>query len=419
MTCYIPGEVRFDDALVAPGIRRTCTPRQTLDRVKALFKPLGITRVANVTGLDCIGIPTVMVTRPNARSLSVSQGKGVDLDAACASGVMESIELYHAERIQKPLLLASWNELRFARSAVDPADLPKTAKSIFHIDRTLLWIEAQDILTGARSWLPYELVHTNYTVPLPSGSGCFVLSSNGLASGNHPLEAIIHGLCECIERDATTLWCLSARDFSDRRRVDLATINDATCADLLARYDVAGIAVGVWDLTSDVGIACFACVVVERSMNAFRLLGPIAGYGCHPVREVALARALTEAAQARLTIIAGSRDDTGRVRHEAAKNETFAEETRRRLNAASTRSFDETPTFQTESLENELDFICQRLRDVGVRRVFAIDLTSEQLKIPVYRVVVPGLEPYHHISDYLPGARALRLLAKRMETGAT
>ncbi len=31
--------------------------------------------------------------------------------------------------------------------------------------------------------------------------------------------------------------------------------------------------------------------------------------GCHPVREIALLRALTEAAQSRLTYIAGSRDD--------------------------------------------------------------------------------------------------------------
>ena len=34
------------------------------------------------------------------------------------------------------------------------------------------------------AWLPYEMVHTNYTLPFPSGSGCFIDHSNGLASGN-------------------------------------------------------------------------------------------------------------------------------------------------------------------------------------------------------------------------------------------
>ncbi len=53
---------------------------------------MGISRVTNVTGLDTVGIPLVMVCRPNSRSISVSQGKGCDLDAAKASGVMESVE---------------------------------------------------------------------------------------------------------------------------------------------------------------------------------------------------------------------------------------------------------------------------------------------------------------------------------------
>jgi len=52
---------------------------------------MGITRVANVTGLDHVGIPVVMACRPNARGLAVSQGKGLTLDAAKASAVMESI----------------------------------------------------------------------------------------------------------------------------------------------------------------------------------------------------------------------------------------------------------------------------------------------------------------------------------------
>jgi len=35
-------------------------------------------------------------------------GKGIDLDAAKASGVMESIEGYHAERITLPLKLGTY-----------------------------------------------------------------------------------------------------------------------------------------------------------------------------------------------------------------------------------------------------------------------------------------------------------------------
>ena len=75
---------------------------KTLERVTPYLPVMGITRIANVTGFDTIGIPVVMVTRPNSRSISVSQGKGFDVPSAKASGVMESIESYHAERIDLP-----------------------------------------------------------------------------------------------------------------------------------------------------------------------------------------------------------------------------------------------------------------------------------------------------------------------------
>src|ERR1700712_3043758 len=89
------------------GTHRLVPPAQTVERVRPMLRALGITRVADVTGLDSIGIPVVMVCRPNARSLSVAQGKGQDLDAARASGLMESIEQWHAEHIVRPMLFAS------------------------------------------------------------------------------------------------------------------------------------------------------------------------------------------------------------------------------------------------------------------------------------------------------------------------
>ena len=88
------------------GTHRTVDPAATLARLQPHLAGMGITRIANVTGLDRIGVPVVMVCRPNARSLAVSQGKGLTLDAAKASGVMEAIELYHAEHIELPLKLA-------------------------------------------------------------------------------------------------------------------------------------------------------------------------------------------------------------------------------------------------------------------------------------------------------------------------
>src|SRR5262249_14490630 len=156
------------------------------------------TRVANVTGLDSVGIPVVMVCRPNSRSVAVSQGKGIDLASAQASGLMEASELYHAETITLPLRLASYEELRYQHSVVEIDDLPRESGSRFGSNLRLLWCEGFDLLTRENVFVPYEMVHTNYTTPLPDGHGCFAASSNGLASGNRVVEAVSHGICEVV-----------------------------------------------------------------------------------------------------------------------------------------------------------------------------------------------------------------------------
>ena len=155
------------------GTHRIVVPEETLARASPFMRIMGITRVANVTGLDTVGIPVVMVCRPNSRSLAVSQGKGLDLMAAKASGLMESIEQYHAERVSLPLRLASYEELRYTDRVVDVTTLPHIAGGLFHPNLRLLWIEGFDLLQDEAVWVPYELVHTDYTLPPVTGGGCF------------------------------------------------------------------------------------------------------------------------------------------------------------------------------------------------------------------------------------------------------
>ena len=141
---------------VRRGTHRMFTPEETLARVRRLLPVMGITRAANVTGLDAIGIPVVMVCRPNSRSLAVSQGKGIDLASARVSGVMESVESYHGEHITLPLRYASYEQLRYTHPIADLTGLPRTADSLFHPHRMLLWIEGVDLLGNGPCWVPYR-----------------------------------------------------------------------------------------------------------------------------------------------------------------------------------------------------------------------------------------------------------------------
>jgi ribosomal protein S12 methylthiotransferase accessory factor len=393
------------------GTHRAVTPEQTLEHVRGVFPAMGITRVANVTGLDSIDIPVVMVFRPNAFSLSVSQGKGVTLAAAKASGVMESIEAYHAEHITLPLKLASFEELRYTHSLLDPVQLAQPAQSRYHPYRQMLWVEAEDLQRDERVWLPFEPIHLNYTLPSPPGSGCFIASSNGLASGNHILEAISHAICEVVERDAVALWRLRGKEVQRTTRINLATVDDPDCRELLKKYERAGIDVGVWDATSDIGIATFVCLIAERTPNPTRRLPVTNNFGCHPARSVALARALTETAQSRLTYIAGSRDNLLRRDYQAVLDGDVQERFRRLLTADDPRrDFHEVPSYEGETFLDDVQFELSCLRSVGIERVLLVDLTHPELRIQVVRIVIPGLEPLNMSPDSRPGARARQLL---------
>ena len=373
---------------------------------------MGITRVANVTGLDSVGIPVVMVCRPNSRSVTVSQGKGIDLASARVSGLMECAELYHAETMTVPLRLATYEELRYQHAVVDVDQLPRTSDSRFHSNLRLLWCEGQDLLNGEIVLVPYEMVHTSFTTPLPEGHGCFAASSNGLASGNNAMEAVSHGICEVVERDATTLWRLRPKQDREGNRLDLDSVNDALCQEVIRKFESAGLAVAVWDITSDVGIAAFTCCIVPREPGGLWNSSLAVGHGCHPDRQVALLRALTEAAQTRLTLISGLRDDFGREAYRQLLDPDVAKGIRKSSAVSTaTQRFQDVPHRDGETIEDDVEWELECLRKAGVNRVVVVDLTKTEFGLPVFRVVVPGLESILE-PGYVPGRRARAVLAQ-------
>lgn len=395
-----------DPVLQADAWRRIVPAEETVARLKRFLPMFGITRVATLTGLDTVGIPVVMVNRPNSRSLAVSQGKGVTLAAAKASGLMESVEAWHAERIVQPLKIGSFEDLCYSHAMVDPDRLPRLRSSRYTPHTQMLWIEGRSLTRDRSVWVPYEMVHTNYTLPLPSGHGCFQANTNGLASGNHPLEAVIHGLCELIERDALTLWHQKPEEAQDEDRLDLETVADPVCRDLIGRFARAGVEVGVWEITSDIGVPTFLCRIVQAEGEHATGIRPAIGCGTHLVRGIALARALTEAAQSRLTFISGARDDMARADYERMLDPALQRAWLTRIrHGAPMRDFNAVPVWGGRSLRNDLDELLARLARAGIEEPVVVDLTRRELGIPVVRVLAPGLEGVDSSPDYVLGAR--------------
>lgn len=384
------------------GTHRLCAPEATLARLAPLRARMGITRLADITGLDRIGVPVMMACRPMARSLAISLGKGLDRAAASASALMEAAELYHAEHIELPLKLGSRRDLA-ARHPMAAVERLARVSTRYHDDLALLWIQGRDLVSGQARWVPLEGVSADFTGPPGPGAGCFDNSSNGLASGNSLTEAICHGLCELIERDAIALWHADPRR-AETTGLDLDSVDDAPCRQVAARITAAGFDLRVWDMTSDIGLAAFFCQITDQAQP--RGHGGI-GAGAHPSRAIALMRALTEAVQVRTTYISGARDDLQPWEYSAeglARRGWQAD----RLRAAHRpcRAYAAVPDLLTDSFPADLDGLLARLGRVGIGEVIAVDLTREDMGLPVVRMLAPGLEGPDDHPDYRPGPRA-------------
>lgn len=390
------------------GTHRSVPPCETLARFRPVALQMGITRLGNVTGLDRIGIPVVVAVRPNSRSVSVSQGKGLDLTQAMASALMEAIEGFHAEELREGRR-ASYREIAADCAVVDPFTLCATGRR-FDVDAAISWQEGFDLLQQEPCWVPAEVVHTDYTQPL---DGFFLAGSNGLASGNHLVEAISAAICELVERDAVALWSASGMGAKARRALDIASVDDPDCRALLAKYDEAGIAVRLWNVTTVIGIAVFICDIRDASDGDPRQLRRFHGAGCHPDRAIALSRALTEAAQTRLTYIAGIRDDLLPAEYEEPPAADIVDALLDALRRESEpHSFHAVPSFAADDLGEDLRWQLDRLRAAGIERVVAVDLTRPDFEIPVVRLVIPGLDGDIRHPHYTPGPRARRAAAQ-------
>ena len=393
------------------GTHRSRAPAETLAAYRPLLPRMGITRIANVTGLDRIGLPVCVAVRPNARSLATSQGKGETIEAAMVSAMMESIELWHAEHVDQPLRHESWSAMRGRAATMDLANAPIRIDASFDPARPIQWIEGTDLMNGQACWLPFELVSMNL-VRQPGQQPIFLESSNGLSSGNHPAEALVHGLAEIIERDAMTLWELHDPASRKRRQVDPATVHEPGLRAILDHLAETGIITGIWDVTSDIGLPTFSVVILEDPDSPWwRPIPAYFGAGAHLDPVIALSRAIHEAIQSRLTAISGSRDDMFHADYVRAGNrDDHARIIADLRSPPATHAFPARTLPVGAALEDDLETMLGLLRRVGVDSVLAVDLSRPDIGIPVTKVVAPQLEPYL-TPFYRPGARARQLAA--------
>jgi putative methanogenesis marker protein 1 len=365
--------------------QRAAPPEETLARIEPKVPAAGITRVADITNLDRIGIPVFSCIRPTAEggAITVYNGKGATVEESRISAIMEGIERYCSEVHNRRVEIGYFHELFGRGRVIEPKDLilPLEADQ----NQLLPWYEGFDIVNDEPILVPAHAVF--HPLP-PRYRPLFRTNTNGLASGNTLEEAIFHALAEVIERDA---WSLVETSRITGPKVE--NIVDPLINEMQKKFVDAHVDVTILDITSDIGIPTMAAVADDVLLKDPMLL--TVGMGSHTSARIAVMRALTEVAQSRLTQIHGAREDTT----VALLRKKIGYDRAKRLNAYwfkdnGTVDYSTIRSCDSDDFLKDIHLMIDALNKKGLDRVIVVDLTRDEIGIPVVRVVVPGLESF-------------------------
>lgn len=360
----------------------------------------GITRVAHLTGFDYVGLPVHMAVKPQGRTLSSGSGKGPTTDASWVSAVMECAEQAVWESLSYDAVQASESAMRrMGITVADGTRLPHMRGAIWNEHLPIKWVPGWDIVSGREIYVPESLVSVSlWGEPTLKP---FVSGSNGLASGAHILEAVLSGLQEVIERDGV---CLRS-SITHSEKLQGEELLQATAPGIAERLERSGLQLEVVDCQTEIGVPTVVAYLHDAVGGQ---TGSFKGAGAGVSNATALARAVTEAAQARCLIVAGARDDMFETMRSAATSRPEREHPRH------PNQLQPGVDHGSGNVLADLNWMVDRLVEAGLDQVIVFRHTQPDEPVQVARVIVPGLEGYQ-FSFAQTGARAAAYLASHTE----
>jgi len=381
------------------GGSRSLTPEQTLENLIPYISPLTgvITHLRPVKGTetDAVKIYSAAFFKTpalkdrgqlsNHSFVQTCMGKGVGDVQSRVSALCETIERYSAlyqgdeplflaaaKDLDKPYYdfhqLAPYSQAQYQKFA-DPehADAQLKQAAILYDNSKVHWLPGWSLSHNRQVYLPLTACFAN----IPFADDNFGRwHSNGCAAGNNLEEAILQGVYELIERDATALWWYNKvkRPEFDLTRLEPGHFNKLKTT-LEKEHDF-----WVLDLTQDIGVPVMAAIARHKTTGGLSF-----GFGCHLQSELAAQRALTELCQ-----LIPIREQKGAVfDFNAVREEAFllpSQQARAALTAIGSSG----------DLKEDIDNIVQRLKTLGFETL-AVNYSRAPLPVKAVKVFVPGL----------------------------
>lgn len=325
---------------------------------------------------------------PGTEMLDEVMGKGFSQEQSFCSAVMEAVERFSCSLFPSEKLMEATYE-QIAPDAIDPAKFGVFRSGPYASTLPIDWVHAWNLhekrsyLVPAMSgrYISRHLGHWYYRDGGEKRDYTFS-DANGCASGNCIEEAISHGICEVVERDAITIW---ARNRCTPPSVEIPeSTSNPYLAELIRRIQgESNLSLTIRYLTLDLDIHVFACLVYDANLDH-----SMVGYGAHLDPNIGLLRAATEMMQARALLIRrwGSlKQPTGFRGIEKEKIDYLVGDT------GGTIQFSDLRDRSTSDLAEDIEVLMKTLEKGGLE-VLVVDNTREDLAIPAVKVLIPGIQ---------------------------
>ena len=363
--------------------------------------------------------------RRNLRSCAA--GKGASAAQAKASALCEALERFcgedypgvirerasledmrvrYGDAVIHPNAVMGYSERQFLdRDAWNAKGsrfniVPERLLPSVEIDWTPIW----SLTKKERCYLPTQLLVMGASqaysdVDQESARFIAMGCSNGNAAGNTLEEAVLQGFLELVERDSTAIWWYNRLQ---RPGIDLAGCADPWIRGLIDDYASSGREVWALDVTTDLGITTVVALSRALDGDAERIL---MGLGCHLDPNIAVQRALAEMNQMLGIAEANLGDDHNGLNDRETvawlKTATIENQSYLRPDPCSLpRRIEELSRLHSGDLLTDIQYCCSCVEAKGYE-VLVLDQTREHIRLPVVKVVVPGLR--HFWARFAPG----------------
>ncbi|SDC87649.1 YcaO-like family protein [Natrinema hispanicum] len=340
-------------------------------------------------------LSTVADTTAYSDASAPRQAAGVadDWNAALMKAVGEGLERYCAGvYLEADFVHASEDDLEHAVAPTDlvrPDDAPAYDASDVH-----RWVPGENLATGKETHLPAAAVQ----FPQP-GETLVPAITTGLGLGSSTVDALVSGLTEVIERDATMLaW------YSTFEPLGLSVETDAF-ETLERRAQSEGLSVTPLLVTQDIDVPVVA-VAVHRESDALdddKAISPgddawpafAVGSAAGLDAEAAATSALEEAIQNWMELRSLGPDEAADAGGAIGEYAAFPDRAREFVDVDRTVPAASVGPDPVPSGEARLEELCSRVRDADLTPAAARLTTRdlEALGFEAVRVVVPGAQP--------------------------